>query len=86
MQLAGVGMGATPATTATATTIPNTLTAGLSLWTNPLTAFQDIPGVFTLLTQDYSAYGTFAIGALLPVAAVALLLLTSMGGSGGRRR
>jgi len=85
MQLQGVGMGTTPATT---TTIPNTLTAGLSIWTNPLTAVQDVPGVFTLLTQDFSAYGMFALGALLPVGALLLLLITSGGGSSssGRRR
>src|ERR1700683_741642 len=92
MQLPGVGMGATASTTTAATTtgtttetIPNTLTAGLSIWANPVAAFEDIPGVFTLLGN--SSYTTFAIGALLPVAALALLLVMSMSGgsSSGRR-
>jgi hypothetical protein len=92
MQLQGVGMGATASTTAAATTatstptLSNTLTAGLSIWENPIDAVQDIPGVFTLLTEDFSAYGMFAIGALLPVAALALLLLMPSGGGSGRKR
>lgn len=73
-----------PATTTTAATLPNTLTAGLSIWENPIDAVQDVPGVFTLLTSDFSAYGMFAIGALLPIAALALLLLMP-GSSKGRR-
>ncbi len=79
----------TAATTATATTtnatLPNTLTAGLSIWENPIDAVQDVPGVFTLLTSDFSAYGMFAIGALLPIAALALLLLMPGGSGKGRR-
>lgn len=94
MRLQGVGMGTTASTTtatttaaATATTtIPNTLTAGLSIWENPVSAFQDIPGVFTLLTSDFSAYGTFAIGALLPIAALVAVLFMSSGGSSSGRK
>jgi hypothetical protein len=79
-------MGDTPATTGVITAPPNTLTAGLSVWTNPLTAFQDIPGALTLLTVP--GYQMFAAGALLPIAAVLLLLVGGIGGGGGggRRR
>lgn len=87
MQLTGVGMGTTPATTNTAPAPappPNTLGAGLSVWTNPLGAVQDIPGAVGLLGS--SSYGTFAMGILIPVAAVVALLLFSGGSGGGGRR
>jgi hypothetical protein len=72
-------LGATTSTsTSTTATIPNTITAGLSLWENPLDALQAIPSVFGLLGN--SSYQMFAIGALLPVAAVAAVLVISMSG------
>lgn len=67
---------------ATATAIPDTLSAGLSMWTNPLQAVVDIPSVLQLLVTP--GYQMFALGALL-LPAVLLYVLLSRSGSGGRR-
>lgn len=92
----GMGMGAATATAAStttpapapapapATTIEDTITAGLSLWLDPLTAVQEIPTLFQALFV--SGYQQFAIGGLIPVALLAVVLVGSLSGGGEGKR